>query len=607
MKINTIFTFILCLSTTYANAEQTELSWNVLSKLINTDKVEYGAIVTPFGIYVTRAEGRWGKSGKTTIYEIDSKTSAITPASFSNSKFSDSDPFYHHTNKQLCFVSTRPVRLEQKDNPNGDIWCVERESNAWGEALRLPEPVNSSAREYSPVFDVQGQLYFASDRSGGFGQGDIYQAILTTNSEKSDWVVTNLGPAINTKHGEWNLGLRPDGKAMIIEASSRPENLSIPGDLYFSEIVNGEWSQSVALSGLNTNQSDLMARWLNSGDNEQLVYASARKGQGDVDHYLAHSQEWQPLAPTLVSVSRSDGEVVLMDPVNLRERRKIKVGIGSHEIAFSSDGRIAFVPSFGIYPQPHNEPVIKRPPFLSAPSEGVSSIDLLTGNVEQSSLLDCKRPHGVATDYQATRVWITCEVEGTIVEYDPKTWKSNRSFRLDKGVHKVSFTHDYLIATNPDIGTAYRIELKTGEVKKLVTGAGAEGIAISHDGKNAWVVNSSDATLCKIKIVDMSASWCVKTGGKFPIAITEVADKDELWVSRLASQDIAVFSKNDGKMITSLTLPSGALGLTSSRNGNLVYASLPRLNQVVSINTSSKKIMAANDSVMEGDDVKMVR
>lgn len=601
MKCINCFCLLFTLITLAFSANSASKEHFKLTELVNSNKVEYGAITTPFGIFVTRNEGLWGKSSKSNIVVIDPETFSQKLVTFSLPNSSDSDPFYDKTRRRLCFVSTRPVSTNKNENLKGDIWCVDRKLNSWADPYRLAEPVNSIAREYSPVFDDAGHLYFASDREGGFGQGDIYSAI---GGHDGTWKVSNMGSAINTQYGEWNVGIRPDGKALFVEASGRRENLSIPGDLYYSEFIEGKWSVAIATSRINTVASDLMARWQNDGS---ILYASARQGNGDVDHYVSFPPDWLPIVPSLVAVSRSRAEIVLLDPKGLEVKRKIKVGIGTHEIAFSDDGRVAFAPSFGIYPAPHKEPIDHRPRFITEPSEGLAIVDLASGDVRNVQIDDCERPHGVATDNQASKFWITCEEEGTIAEYETKTLQHKRRFHLGIGVHKVSYAQDVLIASNPDTGQIYRIDLKTGGKAKITTGKGAEGFVISPDNQTLWVTNSQDATVCKIEIKTMATKWCRDTGGAFPIALVLLESNNELWVSRLATSDIAIFSSNTGEQVDTFDLTSGALGLTVNRDESRIYATLPRHNQVIAIDAISRKVIATSNKVEEGDLIKLVR
>ena len=103
--------------------------------------------------------------------------------------------------------------------------------------------VNSDAEEYSPFVTDSGALFFASDREGGYGQGDIYRA---DSLGEGFGPPTLLGPNVNGPFGEWNIWVAADEGELIFESSSRPTNISVPGDLYYSSRTNDGWTRQAA-------------------------------------------------------------------------------------------------------------------------------------------------------------------------------------------------------------------------------------------------------------------------------------------------------------------------------------------------------------------------
>ncbi len=205
-------------------------------------------------LYFTKSTGVWGKTKlKNTIHFSEKKKgkwSAPTVAGFSG-KFDDSDVSLSPNDRRLFFVFDRPA-------PDGDtstnIWYVDRQQKGrWDEPYFL-ENVNSPQREYSPKTVANGDLYFASDRAGGLGQGDLY---VSRRSESGFAQPENLGQAVNSPMGEWNLYLRPDAKVLLFEASQRPENASSYGDLFIAFFKNGRWSNAQHINEVATTGSEL--------------------------------------------------------------------------------------------------------------------------------------------------------------------------------------------------------------------------------------------------------------------------------------------------------------------------------------------------------------
>lgn len=224
---------------------------------ISTKHVEYGATFVDDGteMYFARSMQEWGENDmKSSIYHSffdGEKWSKPQIASFSGT-YDDSDPHITIDGKTIYFVSKRP---SSENTISSDIWIVKRTpNNSWTQPERMPNPINSEKSEYSPCTDREGNLYFASNRSGGYGQGDLY---MVPNEEKKLKTPINLGSILNSDTGEWNLGVSADGNTLIFEASERKQNVSAYGDLYISFKKNGFWTIPQNITELNTSGSDL--------------------------------------------------------------------------------------------------------------------------------------------------------------------------------------------------------------------------------------------------------------------------------------------------------------------------------------------------------------
>lgn len=185
--------------------------------LISTDKVEYSPTFSSScdEMYFARSSQQWASGAMTSsIYHSRKEHDQWTMpelVSFSG-QFDDSDPHLSRNGKTLYFISGRP----SGELPNShDIWLVQKESSGeWGEPLRMPAPINSQSTEYSPRTNTNGNLYFASDRPGGYGQGDLYMARLVDGTFKPP---VNLGSQINSEKGEWNLEINGPGDLLILK------------------------------------------------------------------------------------------------------------------------------------------------------------------------------------------------------------------------------------------------------------------------------------------------------------------------------------------------------------------------------------------------------
>ncbi|BFP42157.1 hypothetical protein FGF1_30020 [Flavobacteriaceae bacterium GF1] len=241
---------------------------------ISTEAVEYAPSFSPSGseIYFSKSNDQWGKGGmRSAIYysiKTNQKWSKPKLAPFSG-QYDDSAPHITNEGRTLYFISQRPSANGQ--HTSQDIWKVERDENDnWGTPMRLDSPINSWANEYCLRTDGYGNLYFASDRKGGYGQGDLYVVKKTTNGYSAP---VNLGKSLNTEKGEWNLEVNKEGNMIIFEASERAQNRSSYGDLYISFKVNDTWSLPQNIQEINTTGSDLYPEF-REGEN-RLYFSSS--------------------------------------------------------------------------------------------------------------------------------------------------------------------------------------------------------------------------------------------------------------------------------------------------------------------------------------------
>ncbi len=157
--------------------------------------------------------------------------------SFSGS-FSDGSPALSPNGDKLFFSSRRPVDNSEVLNPSNDIWYVERIDQEWGEPKRLPANINTEFNEFSPSVDRDGNLYFSSNRPGGFGDMDIYYSEFR-NGEYQEPVL--LDGRVNSEYHEGNVGVSPDGKMLFVMVQHKPGDFGYD-DIHYSVKTKEGWS-----------------------------------------------------------------------------------------------------------------------------------------------------------------------------------------------------------------------------------------------------------------------------------------------------------------------------------------------------------------------------
>ncbi len=273
-----ILLMIIAISPLKAQEERIEV---FLPGLISTDLIEYYTAFTPDGntLYFVRRNATWGDFNDKTpghIYCSERKAGkwqAPELASFSG-VYPDGAPFISKNGDYFFFTSKRPQ--ENKTTIDTDIWIMRKTASGWSAPAALGGDINSDKTEFSPVLTNSGNLYFASMRDGGLGQGDIYVCEFRDGACSN---VQNLGKQINSAGGEWNVFVDAAETYMIFEASGR-----IPGkdngDFYISFKENKVWKKAIYMDVLNTEGSDLAARL--SPDGKTLYFAQSEGGEVDI-------------------------------------------------------------------------------------------------------------------------------------------------------------------------------------------------------------------------------------------------------------------------------------------------------------------------------------
>jgi hypothetical protein len=191
-----------------------------------------------------------------------------------NSTFTDATPCISADGVTLYFTSNRPGGCGSLD-----LWVAKRDSidQSWSDPENLGKSINTSAAEGFPSISSDGlSLYYASDRPGGSGGGDIWMA--TRSSIEANWSEPiNLGPNINSPNDELACCISPDNTELFI-CSTRPGGMG-SSDLYVArrDTIDQQWSALVNL-GPVVNGSAADGGMCLSSDNLTLFIHSDRPG-----------------------------------------------------------------------------------------------------------------------------------------------------------------------------------------------------------------------------------------------------------------------------------------------------------------------------------------
>jgi Tol biopolymer transport system component len=177
----------------------------------------------------------------------------------------------------------------------------------FGQPTNLGAPINASGMDATPSISADGlSLYFASDRTGGYGGlGDVWVTKRTTRNDPWGTPV-NLGPVVNSSAAEASPSISADGLSLFFcdgargfSAPRRPGGLG-DVDLWVTTRTSpdGEWQPPINL-GPTINSTSFDAEPAISSDGLSLYFESERPGgYGGLDIYVAsratRNDPWGP-------------------------------------------------------------------------------------------------------------------------------------------------------------------------------------------------------------------------------------------------------------------------------------------------------------------------
>ena len=194
---------------------------------------------------------------------------------------------------------------------------------------------------------------------------------------------------------------------------------------------------------------------------------------------------------TLLVVNRTGGSISLFDLGTRVEMARVPIGpIIPHEVAVSPNGRLALTSEYG----PNDNP-----------GRHLVAIDVAEGR--QAGRIDLgpkSRPHSIVFMKDGQRAVTTLELSDRVALVDVPGQKVIRMYPTGgREGHMVRLSPDgtrAYVTSRGAAGTLSVISLE-GDTPPVVipTGEGAEGLAVSPDGREVWVVNRVAGT---ISIVD---------------------------------------------------------------------------------------------------------
>jgi YVTN family beta-propeller protein len=294
------------------------------------------------------------------------------------------------------------------------------------------------------------------------------------------------------------------------------------------------------------------------------------------------------LLATLLVLNKGDSNLAFVNPATLQVIATVPTGNAPHEVAVSTDGRVALVANYG-----------------TGPDAGTTiSIVTIADRKEQRLELPLLRPHG--TFAIGSHIYFTAEGSHAIARYDVPAgaidWiqgsDANGTHMLvvmpgEKKIYTANIGSDSVSVI--DLANAPR----NIRVSAIPVGKGPEGIDLSPDAKEVWVAHRGDGAL---SIIDTSTDKVVQTmpiGTKMANRVKFTRDGKRVLVSDPPSNQLLVIDAASRTIVKKIGTEAGPEGILIAPDGKRAFVACSGAGKVAVLDLDS---LAFTGSVATGKD-----
>ena len=265
-------------------------------------------------------------------------------------------------------------------------------------------------------------------------------------------------------------------------------------------------------------------------------------------------------ADELLVGNKSGDSVWRLSPSDGRKTGEFRTGEAPHEIVVAANGRLALVSNYG----------------RETSGNTLSVLDLVGGKPTRSiDLGEHGAPHGLRLLPGDRRALVTTEGSASLLLVDIASGKVERVIDVGGGTgHMLALSPDskFAYVTKVNAGTVSRIDLASGlKTHERTAGKGAEGVAVTADGREVWVANRVDGTITVHDPGTLALQRRMSSKG-FPIRVTFANEGRHALVVNARAANVAVFDTRTRLRIATVGLAEAGMDYNQTMLGR---AALP--------------------------------
>lgn len=310
----------------------------------------------------------------------------------------------------------------------------------------------------------------------------------------------------------------------------------------------------------------------------------------------------QAAGPLLLVANQGDHTLSLIDPVTGKQIVAVPVGgVTGHEVAVSTDGKLAFVPIYG-------DSGVGR---AGTDGSSMSVIDLSARKVVRTvDFGHGVRPHMPLLDPASGMLYVTTELDKAVTVIDPKTLKIVGKIPTgQEQSHMLVVSHEgkrgYTANVGP--GTVSVLDMVGRKTVAVIPISGmTQRISMSRDGS---MVFTADQTKPQVAVIDTATntvkSWIALPGVGYGTTVSP--DGRWLLVGMRPAKQVAAIDLSTMKVEHMMDVPAATGEILVRPDGKMAYVSCPLDGKVAEIDLATWKVARLIDAGAGADGLAWVK
>jgi YVTN family beta-propeller protein len=277
---------------------------------------------------------------------------------------------------------------------------------------------------------------------------------------------------------------------------------------------------------------------------------------------------------TLLVGNKEENSLAFVDPATGKVLGRVPTGEGPHEIATSSDGKLAFAANYGTGQNP---------------GSSISVIDAVNmKEIRKFDVSPLRRPHGLF--WANNKLYFTAEANRLIASYDPAADKIDWIMGTGQNTtHMVIVARDNTMFT-ANIGSDTIGIFDRAGFMAVPVGKGPEAMDLSPDGKELWTSHSRDGGVSIIDVAGKKVVGTINLGTKRSNRLKFTPDGKRVLISDLDAGDLVVVDVPARKELRRIPLGRAPEGILISKDGSKAYVAVAGDNKVAVVDLATLKV-----------------